>query len=79
MKRIQCACLNQTLHFELKEGIGHQEAVAMAQKELENYKACLDRNHIQYYVEEERALPDGSIVLKIKRQYNAYPCGDYLQ
>ena len=29
-------------------------------------------------VEEELTQPDGSILLRLRRQYNAYPCGDYL-
>lgn len=79
MKRIQAACLEQTVHFELKEDITHAEAVSLAQKEVAAYKAALDRMRIRYKIENESVLPDGSIQLKIKKQYNSYPCGGYLQ
>lgn len=79
MKRIQAACLEQTIHFELKEDIAHSEAVMLVKKEAEAYKAALERKRIRYQIEGETVLPDGSIQLQIKKQYNAYPCGGYLQ
>ena len=78
MKRIQSACLEQTIHFALKEDLAHDEAVELVKKELEGYKTALDRKRVQYRIEEERALPDGSLLLKIKKQYNSYDCGEYL-
>lgn len=79
MKRIQAACLEQTIHFALKEDIGHAEAAALSSREAAAYQSALDRNHIRYQIEEKSTLPDGSVLLKIKRQYNSYNCGDYLQ
>ena len=46
MKRIQYACLDQTIHFQLKEEIAHDLAVAEVQAEYENYKSALDRKHV---------------------------------
>lgn len=78
MKRIRFACLAQTIHFMLKEDMDRESAAALARQEVEHYKAALDRQHTRYRVEEEQLQPDGSIVLRIKKQYNSYPCGDYL-
>lgn len=79
MKRIQYACLAQTIHFELKEDLPRAEAAELAKQEAASYRAGLDRRNVKYKVEEERVLPDGSVTLKIRKQYNTYPCGDYLR
>ena len=78
MKRIKSACLEQTIHFELKADLEKEEAVQGVQREVEHYKLSMDRRHVKYKVLEENTLPDGSIQMKIKKQYNSYPCGDYL-
>lgn len=79
MKRIQSACLEQTIRFELSENLPREEAAAAVKKELESYKAGMDRRRIRYRVIEESTEPDGSILLKIKKQYNSYRTGEYLQ
>lgn len=78
MKRIQAACICQTLHFMLKEDIAHEMAVRQVQEEVAHYKRTLERNHTQYKVVEETTQPDGSIIIKIIKQYNQSPVGDYL-
>lgn len=78
MKRIQSACLNQTIHFQLKDDIEHSLAVSSVQAEYDSYKAALDQNHTKYKILEEAEQDDGSIRIKIKRQYNHYDSGDYL-
>lgn len=79
MKRIKFACLEQTIHFQLKEDIiGHEAAAAAVKDELKQYKAQLNHKNVKYRIFEEKTLPDDSIILKIKRQYNNYDCGDYL-
>lgn len=50
----------------------------LVKREAEAYRQGLDRRKIRYRVEEELTQPDGSILLRLRRQYNAYPCGDYL-
>lgn len=79
MKRIQYACLEQTIHFESKTDIDQSAAANTVKREVEGYKSVLERKKLKYKIEEEKTLPDGSVVLKIKRQYNAYDYGDYLQ
>ena len=34
---------------------------------------------VKYKILAEETQPDGSVIVKIKRQYNNYDCGDYLK
>ncbi len=78
MKRVKAACICQTLHFMLKEDMPHDWAVKQVQEEVEHYKRGLDRNRTQYRIVDEVPQPDGSIIVKVIKQYNASPVGDYL-
>ena len=78
MKRIKAACICQTLHFMLKEDIAHELAVRQVQEEVTHYKHTLERNRTQHKILEETTQPDGSVMLKIVKQYNQSPVGDYL-
>jgi hypothetical protein len=78
MKRIKAACVNQTLHFMLKEDYGHDYAKRLVQEEVNKYKAGLDKRHTKYKILSENEQEDGSIILEIKKQYNTSPVGDYL-
>lgn len=79
MKRVTAACITQTLHFLLKEDLGHDYAVKMVQEEVRKYKERLDRNKTQYRILSETEQEDGSIVIEIIKQYNTSPVGDYLK
>lgn len=79
MKRVKAACICQTLHFMLKDDMAHDSAVSFVKQEVEHYKKGLERNHTQYKIVEELEQPDGSILLKVIKQYNASPVGDYLK
>ncbi len=78
MKRIKAACICQTLHFMLKEDVEQKVAVAKVRDEVAAYKASLDRNRTKYRILEEKTEPDGSVILKIIKQYNGSPVGEYL-
>ena len=78
MKRIKEACICQALHFMLKEDVGHDYAVKLVKEEIEKYKASLERSRTQYKIIEETEQPDGSVIIKIKKQYNTAPVGSYL-
>jgi hypothetical protein len=78
MKRIKAACLEQTIHFQLKEEIGHVAAVHAVKEEFEKYKAQLNRTRVKHKIIEEVTQPDESIIIKIKKQYNNHDCGEYL-
>lgn len=78
MKRIKAACICQTLHFMLKEDLEHNWAVSMVKQEVERYKKGLERNRTLYKILEETEQPDGSVIIKVIKQYNTSPVGDYL-
>ena len=78
MKRVRAACICQTLHFMLKEDVGHNYAVSLVRQEVEQYKRGLERNQTRYKIVEETEQPDGSVMMKIVKQYNSSPVGNYL-
>ena len=75
MKRVKSACICQTLHFTLKDGLDHLYAVKQVKEEVETYKKNMERNHTKYKIVEQTEQPDGSIIVKIIKQYNAAPVG----
>lgn len=78
MKRVKAACICQTLHFLLKDDLGHDYAMKLVKEEVEKYKASLDRNRTKYKIVSEETQSDGSVMIKIIKQYNTSPVGDYL-
>lgn len=78
MKRIQSACICQTLHFMLKEDAEHDWAVRQVAQEVERYMQHLDRSRIRYKILDQTTQPDGSVVLRVIKQYNNSPVGHYL-
>lgn len=79
MKRIQAACICQTLHFQYKDGVPKSYGAKQVQEEVAAYKRYLEKNHIQHRITQEEPQPDGSVLLKIIKQYNQSPVGDYLK
>ena len=77
MKRVKAACICQTLHFML-DALGHDYAVKLLREEVEKYKASLDKNRTKYKIISEETQSDGSVIIKIIKQYNTSPVGDYL-
>lgn len=65
MKRIINACLEQTNRFE-------------CEAEFQAYTAALDRKGVKYKIDGKTAGDDGSVIVKVKKQYNNYDVGDYL-
>ena len=63
MKRVKAACICQTLHFMLKEDVGHDYAMELVKQEVEQYKKKLDRNHTRYKIIDEAEQPDGTITV----------------
>ena len=78
MKRVKAACICQTLHFMLKDDLGHDYAVKLVKEEVEKYKAFLEKNRTKYKIVSEETQSDGSVMIKIIKQYNTSPVGDYL-
>lgn len=78
MKRIKSACIMQTLQFLLKKEIPHETAVRQVKEEVAHYKELLDKNHTKYRITDETTNPDGSVTIKVIKQYRMSPVGDYL-
>ena len=78
MKRVKAACICQTLHFMLKEDLDPALAARLVQDEVARYKRALDGNRTKYRILEETLQSDGSVVIKLVKQYNQSPVGDYL-
>lgn len=79
MKRVKAACITQTLHFLLKDDLGRDYAKKLVQDEVKKYKEDMDKKGVQYKILSEETLDDGSIMIEVKKQYNASPVGDYLK
>jgi hypothetical protein len=78
MKRIKAACITQTLHFQLKDGIEASDAKKMVAVEVEKYFSHLAKTMTKYQLISKREQHDGSIIVEIKKQYNSAPIGHYL-
>lgn len=78
MKRIKAECLEQTLHFLLKDGLEPEVARRQVRQEYEAYKAQMDRRGTRYRILAESEQPDGSLMIQVKRQNNYHPVGGYL-
>lgn len=78
MKRVIAACITQTLHFQLKEDLGHDYAVRLVKEEVEKYKRQLEKTGTKNKILSEETQTDGSVMMEIKKQYNTSPTGTYL-
>ncbi len=79
MKRVQAACICQTLHFCQKDVVPKDVNEKLAREEIEKYKQSLERSKTEYRILEEKKQDDGSIMIKVIKQYNNSPIGDYLK
>ena len=64
MKRVQAACICQTLHFLLKDDLDRDDAEQLVRAEVDNYKASLYRNKTKYKIVSEEVQQDGSVIIK---------------
>lgn len=64
-KRIKSACLYETILFELPS-------------ELAAYRAGLNRKKVKHTIDAEERREDGTILVRIRRQYNSYAAGEYM-
>lgn len=78
MKRIEAACITQTILFTNVEGKGKEYAERKLQEEIARYKKRLDKERIKYKVISEEIQEDGSILMEIVREYNNKSVGNYL-
>ena len=72
MKRVKAACILQTLVFMQKEDCGLSKTVILEtnRREVENYKRAMERTHTRYQIVSEDEQEDGSIIVRVRKQYN---------
>lgn len=72
MKRVKAACILQTLVFQQKEDCGLTAAQILAanREEVRRYKQSLERSGIRHQIVEETEQPDGSVLVRVRKQYN---------
>ena len=72
MKRVKAGCILQTLVFTQKDGSFLSKAAILDanRHEIEHYFSGMDRNHTRYQIVSQEEQGDGSIVLRIRKQYN---------
>jgi len=73
MKRVKAACIMQTLVFQQKEGSGYsaEYCLELNREEVKKYKLSLERAHTRHRIDEETELSDGSIIVRVRKEYNA--------
>lgn len=57
--------------------MGSAMAKKEVQQEYKKYKIQLEHNRTKYKILEETPQSDGSIIIKIKKQYNNHNIGEY--
>jgi len=72
VKRVKAACIFQTLVFQQKEdsGFSREQILAMNRQEISRYKLSMDRTHTRYQITSEEEQEDGSILVRVRKQYN---------
>lgn len=72
MKRIKSACIFQTLVFEQKDdlGLSREQLLKISHEEVAHYKTGMDKNGTRYQIVEEAEQPNGSVLVRVRKQYN---------
>lgn len=72
MKRVKAACILQTLVFMQKEdcGLSKNSILETNRRGFEHYKQTMDRTHTRYQIVSEEEQEDGSIIVRVRKQYN---------
>ena len=72
MKRVKSACIMQTLIFTQKEdcGLSRHAILENNRRELAHYKQTMNRRHTRYQLVSEYEQENGSIIVRIRKQYN---------
>ena len=72
MKRVKAACILQTLVFMQKEdcGLSQKSILEANRRDFEHYKHTMDRTHIRYQIVSTDEQEDGSIIVRVRKQYN---------
>lgn len=71
MKRIISACLEQTIRFDTYND-------ADPKLDMKKYFEQLDRKRTKYQIVDQKEEADGAVVVRLKKQYNAYRTEGYI-
>ena len=71
MKRITSACLEQTIRFDTYNDANPKD-------DLKRFLELMDRKNTKYQIVDQTENSDGSVIIKIKKQYNAYKTDGYI-
>ena len=68
----KAACILQTLVFAQKDdcGLTREQQLRVNHGEVSRYKATMDRSRIRYQITEESEQADGSVLVRVRKQYN---------
>lgn len=72
MKRITSACLDQTIKFDAMKECNPQE-------DFKSFLNMLEKKHTKYEVMDSQTTDDGSLIVKIKKQYTDYSTEGYMK
>ena len=72
MKRVQAACILQTLVFMQKEGcvLSKNSIIESNRREFEHYKQTMEKTRTRYQIVSQEEQEDGSLVVRVRKQYN---------
>lgn len=72
MKRVKAACIYQTLIFAQRPELmlSSEQSLKINREEFEQYVASLERTNTRYRIVEKTELEDGSVEVRIRKQYN---------
>ena len=72
MKRVKAACILKTLVFAQKEdcGLTREQQLRLNRDEVSRYKATMDRSRTRYQITEETEQSDGSVIVRVRKQYS---------
>ena len=72
MKRVQAACILQTLVFMQKEdcGLSKNSIIETNRREFEHYKQTMEKTRTRYQIISHEEQEDGSLVVHVRKQYN---------
>ena len=79
MKRIQSACLSQTIRFCQKDPMDKEAAEQANRTEFERCKNQMTRSYTKFQIIRETVLEDGTLEVQLKKQYNSYDLGSYFE
>ena len=72
MKRVEAACILQTLVFMQKEdcGLSKNSIIETNRREFDHYKQTMEKTRTRYQIISQEEQENGSLVVRVRKQYN---------